>query len=739
MEPRADHRRPVPDIRGLFASPGLRKVARYTAELVCIGIAYFAFAKVGLALASINPSATPIWPPTGLALAAVMLRGYRVCPAIFLAALLANETTAGSIYTSLAIALGNTLESVVGGYLIARWSGGPETFANPAGVARFALISLLAATPISATIGVGSLSLAGYADAADFAAIWVTWWLGDSAGALVIAPVIVLWAGSGVPRLGGNKPLEPASVSAAAVVVGLIAFSPLVEQTAHRDPLGFLAIGPLIWAALRRGQRDTATVALILSCFAVWGTMSGGGPFARATLNDSFLVLLMFMISTSIPSLALSADVAVRKRAEERLQHAQQDLDRRVQERTAALEETREALHQAQKMEALGQLTGGIAHDFNNVLAAVTNSLQLVQASAGGDAKQRQRLDRALQAARNGAALVQQLLVFARKQPLQSRSMDVNQIVNTTLAMFSRGAPENILVVTELAPDLSTAKVDAAQLQTAILNLAVNARDAMPSGGTLTIRTMNLGRGARLPASLPAGDYVGIVVSDTGSGMPSEVLAHALEPFFTTKEIGKGTGLGLSMVYSAMRQMEGDVEIESTPGEGTAVRLIVPAADTAPLSAVAETEFVPAVERPKAEPLTLLYVEDDPLLSFSTIDLLESRGYSVHAAPNAKRALALLDAHPEIDLMVTDVGLPGMSGHELAAEARRSRPDLKVLFLSGYDRTRAMAGGAEDLGTRYLGKPYQDEDMFDALRRLIESSPAAKVEGTGPPPAASVP
>jgi signal transduction histidine kinase len=710
---RADGEAVVPELLRASASPP-SWVKSYAIELVAIGLAYFAFAKLGLALASIHPSATPIWPPTGLALAAVMLRGYRVWPAIFLGALVANATTAGSIYTSSAIALGNTLEGLVGAYLISRWSDGPRTFASPAGVARFALIVLIAATPTSATIGVGSLALAGYAEDARIASTWITWWLGDLAGALVITPAIVLWAQSGIQTRPGKELLETAAVISAAIAVGLLAFSPLLEQTPSRDPLGFLAVLPLMWAALRRGQRDTATVALVLSCFALWGTMSGEGPFARATLNDSLLLLIMYMISTSVPTLALAADAAVHRETERGLRKVHRQLDRTVQERTSALEETREALHQAQKMEALGQLTGGIAHDFNNVLTVIINSLESARRPADQDAKTRRRLERALQAARNGAALVEQMLVFARRGPLQVQATDINKIVVSAMAMFGRSCPETIEVRTDLAPDLRWATADATQLQTAILNLAVNARDAMPAGGRLTIRTRNAG--PEMPAPLPPGDHVAITIEDTGEGMSAQVLARAFEPFFTTKEVGKGTGLGLSMVYSAMQQMQGDVGIESRPGEGTTVRLTLPAA-TRPMSDLPLPAHLLAEGPSATEPIRLLYVEDDALVSVATVDLLEGAGYAVHSAPDAGRALELLDQHPEIDLMVTDIGLPGMNGRELAAEARRRRPDLKLLFLTGYDRGGTIAEPA-DPRTRHLGKPYLDAELFEALRWL---------------------
>jgi two-component sensor histidine kinase len=311
---------------------------RYAVELGGVAVAYYVVAKLGLEFASINPSATPIWPPTGLALASVLLWGYRICPAVFVAALLANAAALGSLYTASFIALGNTLECLAGGYLLNRWSDGRATFDTPAGVTRFALISLLAATPISATIGVGSLLAAGNADAAHIPSIWATWWLGDLAGAVVIAPVIVLWARNEVRPSSERELRATAAILATASLVGIVAFSPLVGQSTIKDALGFLSVVPLLWAALRGRRRDTATVALILAGFAVWGAIAQVGPFARTTLNDSFLLLLMFMMSTSVPSLILSADVGVRRQAEERQRLLAAELDHRVKNTLATVQ-----------------------------------------------------------------------------------------------------------------------------------------------------------------------------------------------------------------------------------------------------------------------------------------------------------------------------------------------------------------------------------------------------------------
>ena len=287
--------------------------------LILVGLAYFTLAYLGLRLASINPSATPIWPPTGLAIAAILLWGNRIAPAIFIAAFLINQLTAGSIFTSLAIACGNTLEAVIAGYLVRHWAEGEQVFDTPTGIAKFALISL-AATLVSATIGVSSLTLAGYAEMSSFISVWLTWWLGDLAGALVVTPVVVLWAKSEPASLTPPQITGTGLTYLAAVAVGVMVFGcPVMHHIPVHEALGFLVVLPLLWASLRQGPRDTATVALIISAFAVGCTLLQCGPFAKPNQNDSFILLLAFTISTSVLSLALSADVAVRHRTENQL------------------------------------------------------------------------------------------------------------------------------------------------------------------------------------------------------------------------------------------------------------------------------------------------------------------------------------------------------------------------------------------------------------------------------------
>jgi PAS domain S-box-containing protein len=305
--------------KGSARALDIRSAVASVAVFAATAAVYFLLAKFGLALASINPSATPVWPPTGFAIAMVLLAGYWISGAVFVGAFLANFATAGTEWTSLAIAAGNTLECLIAGYLINRWADGDRTFDSPVAIAKFASIALCFATPASATIGVFSLSLSGFAAWPDFRGIWVTWWLGDLAGAILFTPLVVLWARSFETRRTREDWLETGAVFATAVVVSLVAFSPLLPDATYRIAAGFLAIVPLLWAALRRDPRDTATVAVILSASAVWGALAGVGPFARADLNESFLLLLAFMISASLPSLALSAAADVRRQREQAL------------------------------------------------------------------------------------------------------------------------------------------------------------------------------------------------------------------------------------------------------------------------------------------------------------------------------------------------------------------------------------------------------------------------------------
>jgi PAS domain S-box-containing protein len=943
---------------------GLRSAVRYLATLAAIGLAYFVLAKLGLRLASVNPSASPIWPPTGLALAAVLLGGLRMWPAILAGAFAANATTAGTLETAAVIALGNTLEAIVGGFLIERWSGGRDTFLRPARVAKFALVSIGPATIISATVGVATLSLAGFAAWANFTPIWITWWLGDAAGALVVTPVLVLWAQTDWRAVNRREVLDVALLLACTVAVGLIAFSPLLPRSEYTSPLGFLAILPLVWAALWRGPRDTATVGLVLTAFAVWAAIEQSGPFAQARLNESFLLLLTFMISVSVPSLALSADVAMRKLTEDRLRHTHIDLDQRVRERTGALadanihmleaqrlanlgswswdivqnriswsdqlfkiygvapdrfsgtldefvnfihpddrvhvqqsiagalktgggfsheerifrpdgsirylqsvgevirdqtgaaarmlgvcldvterkqaewalrdseqnyrlllrgvrdyaiymldvdghvrswnqgaanikgysaeeivgrhfrqfyteedriarlpekaldiaaregqfetqgwrlrkdgsgiyarvvidairndagellgfakvtrditeqheaqvalEHTREQLAQAQKMEAIGQLTGGIAHDFNNLLMIVSGYAQILQRRLT-EAKDVQAIEAIRTAVNRGEKLTRQLLAFSRRQKLMPVVVDLRQRLDGVRDMLTPSLHGNIELIYDIEDKIWPVEVDLGELELALVNIAVNARDAMPEGGKITLSARNVLLKPGSAAGSLEGEFVALAIIDTGSGMPPEVLAHVFEPFFTTKPVGKGTGLGLSQVHGFANQSGGAVTLNSEEGRGTVVTIYLPRSpDEVPEVGVEAA----AADQPQG---TVLVVEDSRDVADVTTSLLEQLGFRVVRAENAADALRHLQQGIEVDLVFSDIVMPGaIDGLGLAQICQERFPDIPVLLTSGFSDAARAADGHFDI----LRKPFE----LSALEHAIEAA-----------------
>jgi signal transduction histidine kinase len=375
------------------------------------------------------------------------------------------------------------------------------------------------------------------------------------------------------------------------------------------------------------------------------------------------------------------------------------------------------ATHQAQKMEALGQLTGGIAHDFNNPLTVVLGSAELL-----GEAKDPERrralVETVIRAAERGSTLARRLLAFARRQPLEPRTVDFNRLVAGMHGMLAQTLGEQVELRVMPEPGLRAAHVDAAQLETAILNLAINARDAMPKGGRLLIETRSAtiepGAGAGEP---PPGDYVVIAVSDTGVGMTDDVKARAFDPFFTTKDFGKGSGLGLSMVYGFVRQSGGYVTIYSEPGHGTIVKLYFPpAGDTTLL--IEEAPGAPQIEPRGSE--AVLLVEDDPMVRGHVAGMLRDLGYRVLAAENGAAGLGVLERQA-VDLLFTDMVMPGgMSGRDLAEAARRLRPGIKVLFTSGYTDDHVFAASQAEDAAVFLSKPYRRRELAQKLRQVLE-------------------
>lgn len=381
---------------------------------------------------------------------------------------------------------------------------------------------------------------------------------------------------------------------------------------------------------------------------------------------------------------------------------------------------TQEALLQAQKMEVVGQLTGGVAHDFNNLLTVILGNAGMLVEDTEGNPNLQGLAQMIEGAALRGAALTQRLLAFARQQPLNPVGVDVNELARGIEDLLDRTIGEDIEIVMALGANLPPALADAAQIEAALLNLVVNSRDAMPDGGRLVIETASVFLDtdyARRERELKAGAYVMLAVTDTGSGMTADVLKRVFEPFFTTKEVGKGSGLGLSMVFGFAKQSGGHLKIYSEAGLGTTVKLYLP---EAPVGAVAGLSYPPPDAVPTGKE-TILVVEDDPdVRAFATMTL-RGLGYAVYDAGDAVEALAMLAGPDRVDLLFTDVVLPmGMNGSQLAAEARRRRPGLHVLFASGYTSNAIIHQGRLDEGVQLLSKPYRKADLAREVRKALD-------------------
>ena len=435
-------------------------------------------------------------------------------------------------------------------------------------------------------------------------------------------------------------------------------------------------------------------------------------------------------------TLVSAVDTAVRGRKRQyearvriaEIQRAEALLERRVEERTAQLEAANSelaaqiaerervetALRQAQRLEAVGQLTSGVAHDFNNLLTVVMGNVDQLRKNES-DPKTLRRLDMMREASQRGARLTAQMLAFSRRQKLEPRAVDLNETVRSMGDMLQSAIGGSVQIQTpQLAPDLWPAMIDPTQIELVILNLAINARDAMEVGGSLTIRTENAASGmAHRPEELPVGDYIVVSVSDTGSGMTDEVLARAFEPFFTTKDVGKGSGLGLSQVFGLAKQSGGGVSIDTTLGEGTTIRIFLPRADEFPAP---EREGGDEVFAAPAADLVVLVVDDDEAVRQVTAGYLIDLGYEVVEANSGAAALETVGQVEKIDAMVLDFAMPGMNGGELAREMRGQRPATPILFATGYADADALIGVGEEMIVR---KPFTQADLGRKLSRAL--------------------
>ena len=433
---------------------------------------------------------------------------------------------------------------------------------------------------------------------------------------------------------------------------------------------------------------------------------------------------------TPVGTVIEARNIAEERARDAALRELTERLEQRVAEEVTERAKAEEALRQSQKMEAVGQLTGGIAHDFNNMLAVVVGSLDILGRRLGDEDP---RLTRYLEAAQEGArratALTSRLLAFSRQQTLRPKPLDANRLVSEMTELLRHALGASVKLEMVAAGGLWRVHADPNLLENAILNLAINARDAMPEGGLLTVETQNAYLDERYVSAQPglhAGQYVMIALTDTGSGMPADVVAKAFDPFFTTKEVGKGTGLGLSQVYGFVKQSGGHVAIYSEPREGTTIKLYLPRFSGAEAGDEDTKPGLAAIKGFSGE--LVLVVDDEPAVRSFSVDALLELGYAVIDAGSAAEALTLLEEHPDVVLLFTDVVMPDLNGRKLAEEVGRRRPGLPVLFTTGYSRNAIIHNGVLDPGVQMIGKPFTVAELGQRVREVLD---AASEEPTG--------
>jgi PAS domain S-box-containing protein len=819
------------------------RAATYALELVVTAGCYAGLAEAAQIFPWINPSETPVWPPTGIALALFLLRGLWIWPAILIGAYASGVLAASSFISPAVTAVGVVLASLCGAWLMVRWSNGRKTFETLSGVVRFAAVALVptalvaAAVALAGQVATGEIGL----DAPLVLVVTgISWWLADATASLIVAPVLVLWAITPLRPFSTWSVLETAGILALATVVGFLAYGPVAETPleglqSYQGLVGMLALLPLMWAGLRGDKRNAATAALILCGIAAWGFSIGSGPLQNAEGDGTLVSLLVLCVALSLPPLMLSAAAAAHRLSEQRLMGTQDQLKGQLAQTSAALEssrrhyqiliegvvdyaifvldtagrvaswnsaakqiigysadeivgkhfgifyrpderragepnralelatrkgkhdvegwrirkngtlffvagsvstildnngnligfanilrdaterrdaqeklvQAREQLAMAQKMEAIGKLTGGIAHDFNNLLMIIGGNAQTFKRLL--DPKLPRAIEAIQTAAKRGESLTRQLLTFARRQHLSPTVVDLNACISNMRTMIESSLRGNIVYDEKRDPAVWPVKVDLAELELAIVNIAVNARDAMPNGGTFRVAVTNVA--GEYGGERANSRFVAIQFSDTGTGIPPDLMSKIFDPFFTTKEVGKGTGLGLSQVYGFAHQSGGMVHVDSKVGQGTTLTIYLPAlsASEAIEDDASDSETV-RVRRP-----AVLIVDDSAEVAEVTSTLFDHLGYDTLYRESAEAALELLANGAKIDLVFSDIVMPGtIDGVGLASEIRLHYPHLPVILTTGY----SDAARAAPADLRILRKPFDTE----ALRGFVQDA-----------------
>lgn len=682
------------------------------AAITGLAAVYGLAAKIGLALAVVNPSVSAVWPPSAIALGALLVLGPSCWPGLFAGAFLINFHAALSrhefglaacVLSALGIAAGNTLEAAAGAWAVNRFAGGRRAVERAADLLKLAIFAGALATAISASVGVLTLWTAGMLPSSAAAAAWLTWWLGDASGVVIGAPLILAWCASPPQKFKGGW----AEAGALALVFGGTLWFVFFR---HSYPTAYLVLPGIVWASFRYGIRGSAAAVAVLTGAALFGTLHGRGPFALAPGGADLLLLQGFLATTALSCYAMAALVWERERAESELRRSRDRLETEVDRRTRELV-------QAQKMEAVGRLSGAVAHEFNNVLTGVAGLAELIRGAAASGSQTAADAGDIVTACRRGGALAKRLLSMTR-HGAQKKPLDLNETVSSNEKILRLAAGEKV----ELALDLDAAApavlASADQLEQVLLNLCLNARDAMSGSGKITVstRARTVAKAEVLShGALPAGDYAVLAVADTGAGIPEDIRSMIFEPFFSTKKSGQGTGLGLSIVYGIVADHKGAIDLASRPG-GTEFRLYLPATRRAPQP----TPTPAPAPAPVRGTETLLLADDDAAVRGVLVRVLEPLGYRLLVAADGEDAWRLYSENAgKVAMAVLDVVMPRLTGDEVYARIAAKEPGFKVLFISGHATGRAEAA-IRDGKHPFLAKPFALEKLPALVREILD-------------------
>src|SRR5213596_2180257 len=656
-----------------------------------LAVIYFIAGKLGLMLASLHASASPVWPPAGIALAALLLLGYRAWPAIFIGAFLVNVTTAGNFATSFAIATGNTLEALAGAWLVNRFAGGRNVFERPQGVFKFALSAAIS-TVISPVFGITSLALTGFADWANYGAIWLTWWLGDATGDLVFTPLVLLWSAASKRRWNKREAAEVGALLLLLVLLSGIVFGGWLEISARSYPIAFICGPVVIWTAFRFTQRETATGLFILSAIAVWGTLHGFGPFLRETENQSLLALQWWIAVLTITAMALSAGMAERRRIEEELQ-----------QQKAVVETANRTKDHFLAM---------LSHELRTPLTPVISTLESLEIEPAQKDDTKSALAMIRRNIELETQLIDDLLDFTRiaRDKMQLRFVPVDAhlaILNVVEICRAEAESKRLHMHRNLRANTRHVAAEAAKFQQIIWNLLKNAIKFTPNEGEIVISSSN-----------PSPEVLTISVCDTGIGMEPDVMQRIFNPFEQgnrsfERRFG-GLGLGLAISKSLAQAHSGTLTAQSG-GCDRGSTFIFSLATLSP----AEVATVPAKVRREApqQGLKILLVDDHHDTCAALAKLLVRRGHLVAATHNVRSAMEAA-AWNKFDLLISDIALPDGSGIDLMTQLQ-AISKMPGIAISGFGNNGDIEKSLKAGFCEHLIKPVKLEKLEAAMEHAV--------------------